>query len=41
MKRGSKDIKIIIYGKNSNDEKLYAKYNQLAYIGFYVDIAQY
>jgi hypothetical protein len=35
MKRGSKDIKIIIYGKNSNDEKLYAKYNQLASLGFY------
>ena len=30
-----KDIKIVIYGKNSNDEKLYNKYNQLISLGFY------
>ena len=35
IKRGAKDIKIIIYGKNSNDEKLFAKYNQLSSLGFY------
>ena len=35
IKRGAKDIKIVIYGKNSNDEKLYTKYNQLTSLGFY------
>ncbi len=30
-----KDIKIIIYGKNCNDEKIYKKYNQLQSLGFY------
>lgn len=35
IKRGAKDIKIIIYGKNSNDEKIYTKYNQLTSLGFY------
>ena len=35
IKRGTKDIKIVIYGKNSNDEKLYNKYNQLTSLGFY------
>ena len=35
LKRGLKDIKIIIYGKNSNDEKLYNKYSQLTSLGFY------
>jgi hypothetical protein len=34
IKSGRKDIKIIIYGKNSNDEKLYNKYNQLISLGF-------
>jgi hypothetical protein len=34
LKRGSKGIKIIIYGKNSNDEKIYNKYNQLTSLGF-------
>jgi len=34
IKRGIKDIKIIIYGKNSNDEKIYNKYNQLSSLGF-------
>jgi hypothetical protein len=35
LKRGSKGIKIIIYGKNSNDEKIYNKYNQLTSLGFH------
>lgn len=35
IKRGAKDIKIIIYGKNSNDEKVYNKYSQLSSLGFY------
>lgn len=35
IKRGNKDIKIIIYGKNSNDDKIYNKYNQLTSLGFY------
>jgi hypothetical protein len=28
-------IKIIIYGKNCNDEKVYKKYNQLLSLGFH------
>lgn len=35
IKSGNKSIKIIIYGKNSNDEKIYNKYNQLSSLGFY------
>jgi hypothetical protein len=35
MKRGNKDIKIILYGKNSNDEKIFNKYNQLTSLGFH------
>lgn len=35
IKNGNKQIKIIIYGKNCNDEKIYAKYNQLNSLGFY------
>lgn len=31
----NKDIKIIIYGKNCNDDKIYKKYNQLQSLGFY------
>ena len=30
----NKSIKIIIYGKNCNDEKIYNKYNQLTSLGF-------
>lgn len=37
IKRGLKDISIIVYGKNSNDEKIYAKYNQLTSLGFHND----
>jgi hypothetical protein len=32
---GNKEIKIIIYGRNCNDEKVYVKYNQLCSLGFY------
>lgn len=35
IKTGNKSIKIVIYGKNSNDEKVYNKYNQLSSLGFY------
>ena len=35
IKTGNKQVKIIIYGQNCNDEKLYTKYNQLASLGFY------
>jgi hypothetical protein len=30
----NKNIQIIIYGKNSNDEKIYKKYQQLVSLGF-------
>ena len=32
---GKKDVKIVIYGKNCNDDKLYTKYQQLTSLGFY------
>jgi 23S rRNA pseudoU1915 N3-methylase RlmH len=35
IQTGKKDIKIIIYGKNCNDDKIYKKYNQLHSLGFY------
>lgn len=35
IKNGRKDIKIIVYGKNCNDEKTLNKYNQLTSLGFY------
>jgi rhodanese-related sulfurtransferase len=35
IKGGNKQVKIIIYGQNCNDEKLYTKYNQLTSLGFY------
>ena len=35
IKTGNKQVKIIIYGENCNDEKLYSKYNQLTSLGFY------
>jgi hypothetical protein len=35
MSSGKKEVKIIIYGKNSNDDKLYTKYQQLISLGFY------
>jgi len=30
-----KNIKIIVYGENDNDEKIYKKYRQLSSLGFY------
>jgi hypothetical protein len=35
IKTGNKDIKIIIYGKNCNDEQIFKKHEQLALLGFY------
>jgi rhodanese-related sulfurtransferase len=35
MKQGIKNKKIIIYGKNTNDEKIVTKYYQLINLGFY------
>ena len=32
---GNKQAKIIIYGRNCNDDKLYTKYQQLTSLGFY------
>ena len=35
IKNGKKDIKIIIYGKNSNDDNIYKKQIQLKNLGFF------
>jgi len=35
LKNGNKGTKIIVYGRNCNDNKLYTKYNQLTTLGFY------
>ena len=35
IQNGNKKIKIIIYGRNCNDEKIYSKYQQLITLGFY------
>jgi len=35
IRHGNKEIKILIYGRNCNDEKVYIKYNQLCSLGFY------
>ena len=35
IRSGNKHVKILIYGRNCNDEKLYTKYNQLCSLGFY------
>jgi len=35
LRNGNKNIKIIIYGKNCNDDKIYKKYQQLQSLGFY------
>lgn len=32
---GNKQVKIILYGKNSNDDSIYKKYEQLNSLGFY------
>ena len=33
--RGSKNIQIIVYGRNCNDEKVFKKYQQLLQLGFF------
>ena len=33
--KNTKNIRIIIYGKNCNDDKIYKKYQQLLSLGFY------
>ena len=35
LSNGLKNIKIIIYGRNSNDEKIHTKCSQLTSLGFY------
>jgi hypothetical protein len=35
IQSGNSDMKIIIYGKNCNDDKLYKKQQQLTSLGFY------
>lgn len=35
IRSGNKQVKIIIYGRNCNDEKIYTKYQQLISLGFY------
>jgi 23S rRNA pseudoU1915 N3-methylase RlmH len=35
LHNGKKQVKVIIYGANSNDDKLYTKYQQLTSLGFY------
>jgi hypothetical protein len=35
IQTGNKQIKIIIYGRNCNDEKIYIKYKQLVSLGFF------
>jgi rhodanese-related sulfurtransferase len=35
LKNGNKQVKIIVYGRNCNDEKIYSKYSQLCSLGFY------
>jgi len=35
LKNGNKDTKVVVYGRNCNDNKLHIKYNQLTTLGFY------
>jgi hypothetical protein len=35
LKTGNKQVKLIIYGRNCNDEKIFTKYNQLTSLGFH------
>jgi hypothetical protein len=35
LKKRLYDVKILIYGRNCNDEKIYEKYKQLISLGFY------
>jgi hypothetical protein len=34
LKIGRKDVRLVVYGRNCNDDKAYAKYNQLLSLGF-------
>jgi len=34
LKRSTHDVKIIVYGRNCNDEQIYKKHNQLVNLGF-------
>ena len=35
LKNGLKNVRIIIYGRNCNTEKIYTKYSQFTSLGFY------
>ena len=35
LQKRTKQVRIIIYGRNANDEKIYEKYQQLIKLGFY------
>jgi rhodanese-related sulfurtransferase len=35
LQKRTKQVRIIVYGRNSNDEKIYEKYQQLIKLGFY------
>lgn len=35
IQSGNKQVKLVIYGKNCNDDKIYKKYSQLNKLGFY------
>jgi hypothetical protein len=35
LQKRIKEIRIVIYGRNSNDDKIYEKYNQLIKLGFH------
>ena len=35
LQKRTKQVRIIIYGRNANDDKLYEKYQQLIKLGFY------
>jgi len=34
LQKRTKHVKIVIYGRNANDDKIYEKYNQLLKLGF-------
>jgi len=34
LQKRTKQVKIVIYGRNANDDKIYEKYNQLLKLGF-------
>jgi hypothetical protein len=35
LQKRTKQVRIVIYGRNSNDDKIYEKYQQLIKLGFY------